>query len=175
MIDALKKKLGVGADKQEGDGLVVNAETQATIDTLTKATSAALADLAAAEQLLTEQTATIASLTEQLSKANEALAAVEATKEAVILAAKETKAAARKTAVVAAVGEAKAEALLLATETLDDAAFEAVTQALVGKAAAEASTPLFKEVGVEAQADASQATEESAEMRLLKAKYPKAA
>jgi GTP cyclohydrolase III len=72
------------------------------------------------------------------------------------------KLAARKEKVVASLGTERADALLKVTEGMDDAAFEAVVSALGVSAAVEAASPLFKEVGVDAKADATKVREESA-------------
>ena len=84
--------------------------------------------------------------------------------------------AARMGAITKAVGEAKAQAVFEATKAMADADFEAIVKAMAGTYEAEASTPLFKEVGAQADVDASQveADEESQEMKLLKAKYQSA-
>jgi hypothetical protein len=79
--------------------------------------------------------------------------------------------AARKEKVVAAVGTAKADPLMAATETLDDAAFEAVMGALSASADTESNSKMFQEKGVTVEVVASQVTEESAEMKMLKKKY----
>lgn len=84
------------------------------------------------------------------------------------------KLSARKEKVVAAIGTERADSLMAATEGLDDTAFDAVVSALVGKGEAEASSDLFKEVGVTAEVDASKVESETAEMKMLKAKYNKA-
>lgn len=60
---------------------------------------------------------------------------------------------ARKDKVVAAVGTAQAEAIIAATASMDDTGFDAVMAALSVKAVAETSGALFKEVGVDAEAD----------------------
>jgi uncharacterized membrane-anchored protein YhcB (DUF1043 family) len=122
-------------------------------------------------ELVTQAEAVITDLTAKLGEATAALAAVEAEKAALAAEAEAKRLASRKEKVEAAIGTEKAAGLLAATENLDDAAFEAVVSALAGSVDAEASTSLFKEVGVTAEADAAKVVEESAEMKILKQKY----
>ena len=127
------------------------------------------ADMAAqAEQLQ----AALSSLQEVKSQLDAAVAE----KNALLAKLAADKNAARMGAITKAVGEAKAQAVFEATKAMADADFEAIVKAMAGTYEAEASTPLFKEVGAQAEADASQvaAEEESQEMKLLKVKYQSA-
>lgn len=106
----------------------------------------------------------------------EAQAALDAADEEAMKAAAEAAAAkleARKEKVIGIVGTERADALLKVTEGMDDAAFEAVVAALGVGVEAEAKAPLFKEVGVDAEADTAKVVGETAEMRILKNKYGK--
>lgn len=80
---------------------------------------------------------------------------------------KAVKMAARKAAVEASLGTEKSVAVLAATESLDDAQFESIVSAMATTLTKEADTSLFKEVGVDAKADASKAETESLEMQML--------
>lgn len=113
----------------------------------------------------------LAEMTAKFEEAQAQLSAIAAEKAQMVTDALAAKLAARKEKVVAAIGTEKADGLMLATEGLDDTAFEAVVSALAGSVAAEAASPLFKEVGVTAEADAAKVVEESAEMKLLKKQY----
>lgn len=119
------------------------------------------ADLAAnpAEQVAS-LTATNATLTEQLAatlaKNVELNALVDAATEfkaAQEKAAAEAKVAARTAALADAVGTEQAASLQAAIAGLDDTAFAAVVTAMTSKSKVEASTPAFKEVGVEGSTD----------------------
>lgn len=116
--------------------------------------------------------AALAELTGKYEVATAQLAAIAAEKAELVANAAAAKLAARKEKIVAAIGTEKSDALMTATEGLDDAQFNAVVSAMAGSVEAEAKTDLFKEVGVTADADASKVTEESAEMQILKKKYP---
>lgn len=101
--------------------------------------------------------------------------AAEAEKAEAAVKAAEAKTAARKEKIVAAVGTVRAEAVAAATEGLADAAFDAVLSAMTLSVEAEATSPLFTEAGVTAEADAAtvaNAVVESAEMKILRTKYP---
>lgn len=82
------------------------------------------------------------------------------------------KQAARKALIVTAIGEDKAEGLLAATADMEDAQFNTVLAALGVSAAVEAKSPMFEEIGASVDADVPPTTGESAEMKLLKQKYP---
>lgn len=190
MLKELMKAAGLTSDKAEkpqaaqaeGTGLVVKfdaaqmAEIQASIDAAVAEAKAEFESYKeTAEGLVAAAEAQVASLTAQLTEAQVALAAAAAEKQALVEDAETKRLNARKEKIVAAIGEAKAPALMAATESLDDAAFDAVVSALVGGVAAEANSPLFKEVGVAAEADASKVVLETPEMRALKDKYGDAA
>lgn len=176
MLDALKKKLGIVPAKQEVE-MKDSSAGQVDLTTSPEFTELAASFAAQTEQFTTLQTQ-FAELTEKfttaetaLAAANAALAEVEQARAQVVAEAHAVKMSARKAVVVATIGDVKADAFVAATEMLDDAAFEAVSSALAGSAALEADTTLFKDVGVEAQADTTKVVEESAEMKLLKQKY----
>ena len=125
--------------------------------------------LAATQKQLTEMSA-------KFEQAQTALQSAEDTKAALVADAAQKRFSARKEAIVASVGTAKADALLAATDNLDDASFNAVVGAMAGSYEAEAKTEMFKEVGIATKTDASAVVtepEESAEAKMLKAKYNK--
>lgn len=169
MLKALQKAVGIKPE--------ANAELTALQAEFNEFKETAEALMAAAEEREAELAAKLEEANAKLAEVAEAVAAAEAAKaqaEADALAAVEAalaaKLAARKDKLIAAVGTERADALL-ALE-MDDAAFEAVVAALGVSAAVEAASPLFNEAGVDAQADAAQVVE-SAEMRILKAKFGK--
>lgn len=135
--------------------------------------------------LLESATTTLASTQKQLAElatqyavAQSALQSAEDAKAALVADAAQKRMSARKESIVASVGTAKADALLAATDNLDDASFNAVVSAMSGTYEAEAKTAMFKEVGMAAKTDPSAVAEmsepeESAEAKMLKAKYQK--
>lgn len=114
----------------------------------------------------------LAEMAEKVAKAEAAMLKTEAAKATLVAEAKAKQAAARKEKVMAAIGENdKATKLLAATEGMEDAAFEAVVSALAGSIEQEAKSEMFKDVGVDAKADASKTIEKSAVMKALEDKY----
>jgi hypothetical protein len=178
MLDKFKKLLNVQPAQAEvvetrEQAVVPQAELDNAIAEFDTVVSDLQAQLKEATTSLDAATVALAELNSKYEAATAALAAIEAEKAEMIAQAAAAKAASRKEKVVAAIGTEKADSLLLATEGLDDAAFEAVVSALVGSVEVEAKSNLFKEVGVAAQADATKVNEESAEMKILLAKYGK--
>lgn len=182
MLETLRKALG-GKEATKPD----QTEVKLTAEDVTAAVQAAVAELngkfdeykQTADAAMAEAAEKITGLQGELAamagKLTEAQAALDAADEEAVKAAQEAaalKLTARKEKVVASLGTERAEALLKATEGMNDAAFEAVASALGVSAAVEAAAPLFNEVGVDAQADASKVVE-SPEMRILKNKYAK--
>jgi hypothetical protein len=192
MLDKFKKLIGVNQKPEavapvvaeEDFGLAPVDDAVAEVPAIVGADVKLVVDMSDVQASVAEMAgtfeATVAGLQSQLDAAlasvatlTTALEAVVAEKAEMIAAAGITKMTARKEKVVAAIGELKADALMMATGGLDDAAFEAVVSALAGSVEAEAATDMFKEVGASATADVSKVVAgESAEMRLLKAKYP---
>jgi hypothetical protein len=121
---------------------------------------------------LADAISALAEMTSKFEAAEAALATIAAEKTALEVAAAVAKASARKVQVEAAIGTEKAAGLLLATEGLDDVSFDKVVAALAGSVDAEAKSTLFQEVGATGVVDAAKIVEESAEMKILKAKYP---
>lgn len=184
MLDALKKALGSKEAAKPTLEVKFSDEQMAAIQAdIAAAVAVARAEFEdykqTAEAMVAAAEEQVATLTAQLAEANEKLGAAaaaivdsEAAKQAAEASALAAKLAVRKEKVVAAIGTARADALLTVTEGMDDAAFDAVLAALGAKADAEAADPLFNEVGVEAQADPAQVTnEESKEMKILREKY----
>lgn len=180
MLKKLMKAAGLTADTSANE--LVEAVVEAA-DLVSAAVVVPAADVealtaefaefkASAEAAQAALTVTVAELTTALATATEALAATKAEAAQVAAAALATKMEARKEKVTSLLGTVRADALLQVTEGMDDAAFDAVVSALGIGAEAEAEAPLFKEVGVAAQADAAVVTE-SAEMRILKQKFGK--
>lgn len=176
MLDKLKKALGGKEAAKPVEQLEVKLDTtevQAAIDAAVATVSAEFGEFkTSAEAAMLEAAEKITSLEAALAEANAALEAANADKAQAVVDAAALKAAARKEKVIAAVGTERAPALLTVTEGMEDAAFDAVLSALSTGAKAEAESPLFTEVGVDAQADTAKVVEsESAEMKILKAKY----
>jgi hypothetical protein len=175
MIDKFKKALGIEvAPKVEA--VVAPAVVKAALSAEDALELVAAYD--ALQAVSTEQGATLASLAQELASAkaaleaaNTALAGFAEARAKAEADAKTAKMAARKATVVDVIGDLKADAFLAATENLDDGAFDAVASALTGRAADEAASKLFREVGVDAQADATNTATESAEARILRAQY----
>ncbi len=118
-----------------------------------------------------ELTTALADAAEQVASLTTALAEATAEKTAAVEAAAAQKLADRKEKIVALVGEINADAMLQVTTDMDDQRFETFIAAISGVQAKEAKSPLFKEVGATTDVEVPQTTE-SAEMKLLKAKYP---
>lgn len=175
MLEKFKKLLGTNADAKDdtSEKLADTAALQAELNDVNKQLEFLVAKFGNPEGMPSydEVVAALTDITTKFETANAALAEVEQARASAVAEAHAAKMAARKAVVVATIGDAKADAFVAATEMLDDTAFEAVSSALAGSAAAEADTPLFNDVGVEAQADTTKVVEESAEMKLLKQKY----
>jgi len=154
MLDKFKKLLGNAEPQEQLEQVIVEAVADNSNEALAKLQADFDSYKADAEQLLTQATAEVAELKTKLEAANSVIAAAEQAKAIAEKQALETKMAARKEKIVAAIGTEKADGLMLATEALDDAAFNAVLSALAGSVEAEASTEMFKEVGVDAKAEA---------------------
>lgn len=153
MLDKFKKLLG-NAEPQEQLEQVIEAVADNSNEALTKLQADFDKYKAEAELVLSTAAAELEELKTKLEAANSVIAAAEQAKAVAEKQALETKLAARKEKIVAAIGTEKADGLMLATEALDDAAFNAVLSALAGSVEAEASTEMFKEVGVDAKAEA---------------------
>lgn len=166
MLDAIKKVFsnttkGTAEMQKEDKALPVLAsvnvdqaaqltELQASFATQGEQLAAALASLSGAQALLEE---------------------VAAAKAALVAEAHSKRMALRKEKIEASVGTGKAEALLVATEALEDAQFEAVVGAMAASFDVEAASPMFKEVGVTAEADTSKVVEKTALEAALEKKY----
>lgn len=120
-----------------------------------------------------ELTTALAAAAEQVASLTTALAEATAEKTAAVEAAAAQKLAARKEKIVALVGEINVDAMLQVTTDMDDQRFETFIAAIGGVQVREAKSPLFNEVG--ATTDVEVPSTESAEMKLLKAKYPQGA
>lgn len=167
MLDKFKKLLGAAPEAEA----VVEApvvEAQAVETALADDMQAKLAQLTVDIEVAAGALATMTANYEAAQGIINALTAEKAEAQAK---ADVAKFAARKEKVVAAIGTEKADGLMLATAGLDDAAFNAVVSALAGSVAVEASSKLFSEVGVAAEADAAKVVEESKEMALIKQRY----
>jgi hypothetical protein len=155
------------------------AETQEETPTMdvTETTSAPVAetpavDVAGLQAALASKTAELAEAQAKIAELTADVAAAVEFNAAREKAAAEAKAAARKEKIVAAVGTDKAASLLAATEKMEDGAFDAVMAALTTTQTVEAKTDLFKEVGVDAEADTSTLTTSAGRvMDYLTAKY----
>lgn len=121
-----------------------------------------------------ELTTALADTAEQVASLTTALAEATAEKTAAVEAAAAQKLADRKEKIVALVGEINADAMLQVAIDMDDQRFETFIAAISGVQAKEAKSPLFKEVGATTDVEVPPSTE-SAEMKLLKLKYPQSA
>lgn len=173
MIKTIKK---IFSGEKGSEEMKKKEETQAEL----AVDSELAAQLEQAQESLASQAADMQALTEMVEElsakfeqAQAALAVSEQTKADLIVDAKTKQFEARKAVVEAAVGTGKADALMLATEQLDDAQFNAIVSAMAMSFDNESKSLMFKEVGVSASTDATEVQEESAEMKLLKAKHPK--
>lgn len=170
MLNQFKKLLNVGKPAQQKEVSMTVEEGQLVAADNNTAELTAL--LATATQALADSQSKYVELATELATLQAAFKSAEGAQAALVADAKAKVLAARKEKIVAAVGTGKADALLTATESLEDAAFNAVVSAMAGSVDAEANTNLFKEVGVDAQADATQVTEADNETaKLLAAKY----
>jgi peptidoglycan hydrolase CwlO-like protein len=171
MLDAIKKKFFSATEKEVSMKKEDNLQPNAAVETNTAQLAELQAALASQSEALEAVTGKLAEMQSKFEGAQAALDAVEATKAALVADAKAVRLQARKDAIVASVGTDKADALLAATDLLDDVSFKAVVNAMAVSFEKEAATPLFKEVGLSAEASAPDVVEESAEAKLLKAKY----
>lgn len=166
MLESLKRAMS-GADvvpKTALDAL------QAEFDSH-KADANAL--LEAADEANQELKAQLEAVLAQVEELKQFAEAAEAEKARLAAEAEAARLAARKEKIVAAVGEGeRADALMAATKALEDAAFAAVVAAVTTSTVVEAKSPMFNEVGVAAEVDATKVEETSNEtMRLLQEKY----
>jgi len=165
----LSRILGLGnSAEQDAKAIADVATLQAEFDAY-KATAEEL--LAVTDKQLTESSEALAKVVAHAESLEAKVAALEAEKATTVATAEAKRLAARKEKIVEAVGTARADALMAATEALDDTAFDAVVSALKLSVDTEAKSEMFKEVGAAAEVDAAKVTEESAEMKILKAKY----
>ena len=165
MLKNLRKEFNKLIGKEEVTMSIVEQAPQAVVEAPVEAPAANLeATNAVAEQL----SAALASLEEVKSQ----LSAVVAEKDALLAKIGEDKNKARMSVITKAVGEAKAPALFTATQGMADADFQAVVSALAGSVEEEAQSPLFKEVGAEAEADEDTVLEVGAGVnKILNQKY----
>lgn len=168
MKDALKRMLShFGTEtaqaeyKEEDVNMDVNDTGGSAADAVELSTS-----LASVTEKLTAAQARIDELTAVLEAAGEFKAKAE--KQAL-----DAKMDARKVKIVAAVGTENADKLMSATAGLEDAQFDAVLAVAGVSSKVEAQTAPFKEVGVDAKADASKLASNPT-MDILLAKYPQA-
>lgn len=132
------------------------------------------AEMAALLATATENFATLQSqfteLQTQFAQATVKLASLEAEKVAADGKAKALVQATRKEKLEAVLGTIPAASVFTSLETVDDNTFETVLNAFVANREVEAKSDMFQEKGVAAEAP-SDTPEESAEMKILKAKY----
>ena len=150
MLDKLKKFLQPAAQAE------LKKETQMVTETLSGAST--VEELTASlEALQVESATTVATLASTLTKLAEteaAFAALVVSNETAAALAKEQKLSARKASVVTALGTERANALMTATNDVSDSQFAAIVAAMTVAGQVEATSDLFVEVGVDAQADA---------------------
>jgi len=137
--------------------------------------------LSAAQESLALQTAAFSELnskfTEMSTKfaeAQEALLAVEAAKQELVAVAAAKQLAHRKESLEMAVGTEKATTLLSTLSVLDDASFDSVVSSMSSNLDKEATSQMFQETGVTAEAKAPEVVE-SKEMQIIKAKQASSA
>ena len=188
LLNRIGKAIGLVKAEGEGTGTVVEQTVeQASVESVVEAvvdtvTVALEVDTEAVQAALSEATAKLEDLSAQFAELNSkyegaiaALSALEAEKAKMVADALAAKLAARKERVELAIGTDKAAGLLAATENLSDDAFEAVVSALTGSVDAEAKTELFTEVGQSGEVSNPsaivEASEESKEMKLIRAKF----
>lgn len=167
---------------------MTSAPAQAEVEPVVEALAAPVLDGATAtDEALTgkfeaqgaELTAALAELAEvkaSLAEVTAALAEVSNAKEAAEADALATKLAARQVRVEAALGTELAAGFMAAVADMSDDKFEGVMAAMTASSTKEAESPAFKEVGVDAQADAqalAKAAETNGTMEILRAKYQK--
>jgi hypothetical protein len=174
MLDAIKKKLFSVTPKEVDMSKQDNSQTvQAAVDEKHTAEMTVLQETLASQSAALEAvTGKFAELQAKYSELEAQAAAADQSKADAIAEAKAVKAKARTEAITAVLGTEQAPALLAATESLDDKAFANVIEAMTANRTVEAKSTLFTEVGVSAVAEVpSEAAKESAEAKLLKAKF----
>lgn len=157
----------LSADAENQEDVNMTKPTDVQTDAVSNADELASvkASLEAANTELTSAKTQIEQLTSQLSSFKEAQVAAEN-------AAKEAKLKARSDKAVAALGTEKAEKLLAATSALDDPTFETILAVSSNSLQDESKTELFKETGVEGNADQA-ALASSTVLQALQDKYLK--
>jgi hypothetical protein len=160
LLEDLKKKIGAKPVETKEEEMTV--ETVAQVELAThEAVVAELATLKADFEAQAAQLATaleaIEAVKAEAEAAKTALAAVAEEKAQAEAAVKAEKMAKRRAAVEANIGTDKADAFMEATKELDDTAFAAICSAMAGTVKAETESELFKEVGVETKAKATDA------------------
>lgn len=168
MLKKLQKYFNPASAEQQEEVKTMAVENNAEMAAELKVAKETLVSQAADMQALTEL---VEELSAKFEKTQAALDASEGAKANLVADAKAKQLATRKAAVEAAVGTEKAEALMTATETLDDIQFNAIVDAMAKSFDIETKGSMFKDVGVAATADATKVVEESAEMKLIRAKY----
>lgn len=161
MLDSLKKKLGIVPNTEANES---ENTTVTFVATETEEYKELLAGFTEQSAQLDAALAKVVSLEAQMQQFADAKAQAEAT-------AKQVKMDARLASLSKEVGDERAKNVLAATEALDDAQFEAIASALKLSADTEAKSALFTEQGANEEVSADARNEESAEMKLIKAKY----
>lgn len=139
--------------EKEGDVEMSAAELATELTTTKTTLEAQVAQFSELSTKYASLEASFAELTSQLESAQAALAAADTAKKQLEVDAHTAKMTARKERIVAFVGDEKAEALMAATESLDDVTFNLIVDAKATALATEASSPLFQETGVAAEAN----------------------
>ena len=139
------------AQQEEVTSMTVK-EGHAALSANVEQVATLVAQLASANETLVASQSQFAELTAKFEAAQTQLADIAAAKAALEVEAKQAKLTARKEKVEASIGTANAAAVLAATEGLEDAQFEAIVGAMAKSFETEASSNMFTETGVAAEA-----------------------
>ena len=150
VAETLNKGVDMAVEKQEG---TVAATAEVDVAALQTAVASLTEQLAAKDTQIAELSALVEAAAEYKAAQEQAVA--------------EAKVAARSAKLTDVVGTEQAAGLLAATSMLDEASFEAVVTAMSFKMKAEASSPMFKEVGVEGQANTEKLVTEAKSNRVM--------
>lgn len=152
VLKAIMKRFSTAAKEVE-EMVEPKEQPEMTVVPNTAELSALVAQMASQSEALEAVQKQFAELSSKHEVAVAALAEIEAAKAALVAEVAAKQLAARKEKVELTVGTAKAPAILAATEALGDEQFNAIVAAFSANLEAEANSPMFKEVGVAAEAE----------------------
>lgn len=172
MLDAIRKKFSklAQANTQEEVANTMTTEKDQAALVTDNTTAELTAQLSTVTEAMTALQAQFAELSTKYVAAEAALAASADAQAMLVAQAKASVLASRTASLSAIMGDVKGPSTAAKLEALDDAAFAVVLDSYAASFAAEEKSEMFVEKGVAAEATPVAEVEESAEMKLIKAK-----